>query len=86
MGLSLKQPKDVLVLFFGIAGLILVVFPLFMMIVLKKGVLKILAGSSREDQEYEAQSFFSCSLSTGRNKIAKEETDKHGNKQDIMPG
>ena len=40
MNLSLKQPKDVLVLFFGIAGLILVVFPLFMMIVLKKGVLK----------------------------------------------
>ncbi len=44
MNLSLKQPKDVLVLFFGIAGLILVVFPLFMMIVLKKGVLKFWRG------------------------------------------
>ncbi len=40
MNLPLKQPKDVLVLFFGIAGLILVVFPLFMMIVLKRGALK----------------------------------------------
>ena len=38
MNVLLKQAKDIFVVFFGSAGLILVLFPLIIMIVLKKGV------------------------------------------------
>ncbi len=40
MSALLKQANDMFVVLFGAAGLMLVLFPLIIMIVLKKGVLK----------------------------------------------
>jgi len=44
MNALLKQAKDMFVVLFGAAGLMLVLFPLVIMIVLKRGVLKFWHG------------------------------------------
>ncbi len=54
MNLPLKQPKDVLVLFFGIAGLILVGVPPVYDDCTEKGSFEILAWSCCEDQNHNA--------------------------------
>ena len=72
MNVLLKQAKDMLVVLFGTIGLMLVLFPLIIMITVKKGALKSWHGLVVKIKKHDAQSLFSYSFSTGANQIAKE--------------
>ncbi len=86
MNALLKQAKAMLVVLLGAAGLLLILAPLILMITLKKGVLQSWRGLVVRVKKYDTQSLHCCSVSTGANIIAKEETNKHENRQDFVPG